>query len=237
MWEFPTGSPGQSLDVLWQAAKRAVRSCRLLQGYGILLTRTGDGTIISANVAQPPPPTAFLCSLNQTQASILPGLVNGEMPLLSNAYLDGTSQDGHTQVTAPTLDLGDSPALDPTGRGYIALQFTCDDKWALIPATLTVVQCAWYDSLDGTTYPDGGGGPATLGGVPGLPGRKVRYPLAMIRQRTNQQLVLTQNVTGSLNHKADPRGDDVARHFFWPTGPSGGAIAAPSSTSTSTSSG
>lgn len=229
---------------LWNAARAAVRASRIIEGDGIRIARGANGTTISSSVTSQNWPSPFRCSLNgSTQVSILPGLVNGEMPLLPpsqggtpTVYLDGTNQDGSTaQGGTPTLNFGAQPDLDPIGRGYLALQFTCDDKWALIPSTLTVVQCAYYDSLDGKTYPDGAGGPATLGGVPGLPGRMVRYPLAMMRKSSTGTISFFQNVTGGLNHRADPRGDDVARHFFWGVGPgaSPGPVSTPTTPSTS----
>ena len=117
MWDFPSGSPGQPIKELWEAAKRAVRSARLLQGAGILLTRTADGTIISTNATAPIWASAFLVTLNQDRATILPGLVNGQMPLLNNVYLDGTVSGSKSKTAAPTLDMWGTPAVDNEGRG------------------------------------------------------------------------------------------------------------------------
>jgi len=83
---------------------------------------------------------------------------------------------------------------------------------------MEMVQAAYFDSENGDDPPSGNGGPSAIGGIPGISGRRVRYPLAMLRQRSTGQLDLFQIVFFNIVHRAQPRDSatDLARHFFWP---------------------
>ncbi|HEY3898919.1 MAG TPA: hypothetical protein VGM54_09920 [Chthoniobacter sp.] len=213
MWNFPEAHPGDDITAeIWDTARAAVMAMRLLQGEGIRLKWSANGVTISASPDLVTFQNPFKCSLkSQGKAAILTGLINGQEPLINGVYLSGPNRDGNQM---PVLDFGD-PLLGNNGAGYIATQFQCDNNWVLIPKSLTIVQVPYYDSLNGTPPPNEGGA-ATSGGIPGLPGRMVRCPLAMLRKLSSGQVILFQIPYFNLAHKADPRGNDQARHFFWP---------------------
>jgi hypothetical protein len=98
----------------------------------------------------------------------------------------------------------------------VAIEITCGKKWEIV--TMELVQVAYFDSENGEDPPPGSGGPSAVGGIPGISGRRVRYPLAMLRQRKTGQVDLFQIVYSNLTHRAKPKDDatDIARHFFWP---------------------
>ena len=212
MNDLPFVRRGQPITAdLWNRLVAVVRAVRLLPGDGARLRSTPDGTIIGFDAAPAPWAHPFQVSLiGRSAAQIGPGLVNAIEPKIDGAPLSGT--DGKPP---PKLEFG-KLKLDKDGRGYVAIEITCDGKWKL--KTMEMVQVAYFDSENGEDQPPGSGGPSAIGGIPGISGRRVRYPLAMLRQRTSGQLDLFQIVFFNIVHRAQPRNatNDVARHFFWP---------------------
>lgn len=210
--EWPEVRPGQPITAeLWNLARAAHRASLLRSGPGIRLRQTPNGTIITGVSGGPAWDHPFKVSLIDSRAKITPGTVNGIEPRIDDVPLSGTDDDPPPELTWSKLK------LDTEQRGYIALELTCDEKWKIIPELLTVVQVASFDSDDSGAPPAGSGGPASAGGVPGLLGRRARYPLAMLRQRKSGRVDVFQIVHFALQHRAQPRNEtaQIARHFFW----------------------
>ena len=195
---------------LWNAARAANRANRLRAGPGILLRWTPDGTIISASLTDATFSHPFQVSVTGNAATILPGTVNTSPVLIDDAKLDDDP--------APVLKWSELDT-DSDGRGYIAVEFACDEKWKIKPETLKVTQVADWTTESGK--PDEKNADASMisvpaGGVPGLSGRRTRWPLAMLRRRTSGRIDVYQITMAPLQHRAHPRADtDTARHFFW----------------------
>ena len=214
MPEFPIVARGQPItEALWNAAQAAVHAGRLRAGSGIRLHEMPDFTLISAIGGGTGGGTghAFKVSLTEHGASITPGTVNGIEPVIGGVLLSGDEAGENI----PELRWK-KPALDAKRRGYIALEAICDREWKIVQGDLTVVQVAYYDSLDGKAPPDGSGGIAAAGGIPGLPGRRVRYPIARLIQRKSGELEVFQIVKFDVTHRVQARTADIARHFFSP---------------------
>ena len=189
----------------------AVRAVRLLPGEGARLRSTPDGTIVGFDAPSSPWSHPFQVSLiGKSAAQIRPGLINAMEPKIG-----GVSLSGADDKPAPTLEFG-KLKLGADNRGYVAVEITCDGKWKI--KTMEMVQVAYFDSENGEDPPPGSGESSAIGGIPGISGRRVRYPLAMLRQRSTGQLDLFQIVYFNVVHRAQPRNNaaDVARHFFWP---------------------
>ena len=212
MNDLPFVRRGQPITAdLWNRLVVAVRAVRLLPGDGARLFSTPDGTIVGFNAPSAPWSHPFQVSLiGQSAAEIRPGLINSVEPKIDDVPLSGTDSE-----PPPKLQFG-KLRLDADNRGYIAVEITCGDKWEI--KTMEMVQVAYFDSENGEDPPPGSGGPSAIGGIPGISGRRVRYPLAMLRQRSTGQLDLFQIVFFNIVHRAQPRDSatDLARHFFWP---------------------
>lgn len=205
--QWPEVRPGQEITTaLWDKAKAANRANRWRPGDGIRFTQTSDGIVVSAEIPKARFDHPFRVTLSgASSATILPGSVNGRIPLIDGIALDADP--------APVL-VRDELWLDADGRGYIALDFQCDADWKLDPATLEIVQVADWLTEDGSPADD----PNALafsGAVPGLSERRVRWPLAMLRDRTSWVDIYQLTMAG-IQHKAVPSADGTtARHFFW----------------------
>ena len=212
MNDLPFVRRGQPITAdLWNRLVAAVRAVRLLPGDGARLRSMPDGTIVGFDAASSPWAHPFQVSLiGQSAAEIRTGLLNAIEPKIAGVPLSGTDDK-----PPPKLEFG-KLKLDTDNRGYIAVEITCGKKWEI--TTMEMVQVAYFDSESGEEPPEGSGGPSSIGGIPGISGRRVRYPLAMLRQRSTGQLDLFQIVFFNIVHRAQPRNDadDVARHFFWP---------------------
>ena len=212
MNDLPFVRRGQPITAdLWNRLVAAVRAVRLLPGDGARLRSMPDGTIVGFDAAPAPWAHPFQVSLiGQSAAEIRTGLLNAIEPKIAGVPLSGTDDK-----PPPKLEFG-KLKLDTDNRGYIAVEITCGKKWEI--TTMEMVQVAYFDSESGEEPPEGSGGPSSIGGIPGISGRRVRYPLAMLRQRSTGQLDLFQIVFFNIVHRAQPRDDaaDVARHFFWP---------------------
>ena len=128
-------------------------------------------------------------SLSGTSATIGRGLVDGIEPKIGDVPIGG--EEGEPQ---PKLDIR-KPKFDDEGRGWIALEVTCEkEKWMVEEATIVQV-----DELKSK---------APLKGL---------HPLAMLRDAGNGTMTLFQIEYFNLQHRADVReGGNSARHFFWP---------------------
>jgi hypothetical protein len=210
--EWPEVRSGQPITAeLWNRARAAHRASLLRSGPGVRLRQTPNGTIITGATSGPDWDHPFKVSLIESRAKITPGTVNGIEPRIDDVPLSGTEGDPPPELTWSRLK------VDDEGRGYIALELTCDEKWKIIPELLTIVQVASFDSEDGEAPPEDSGGPASAGGIAGLKGRRARYPLAMLRQRASGRVDVFQIVHFALQHRAKPRNEaaQIARHFFW----------------------
>jgi hypothetical protein len=208
MREPPIVKRGQPITAaLWNQFAAAVRACRIISGDGVRLRETPDGTIISfdgggAEFAHP-----FQVALIGTEAaSIRPGTVNRVEAKIKDVPLAG--KDGEAP---PLLKFG-KPKLDDEGRGYICVEVTCREKdWSV--EKVEVVQVADPNTDDG----EAGEGHSGSTGSVALPGRRTRYPLAMLRERDDGKLDLYQITFFDLQHRA-ALGEDrktATRHFFW----------------------
>lgn len=209
--EWPEAKAGMPVSAaMWNKARAAVRALKVIAGHGVRVRPTPNGTVVSADIAPPPWVHPFKVSVSGNQATIVPGFVNTE-----EARIDGVPLSGTEKLPPPVLKWAQTK-WDKEGRGYIALELTCDEDWILVKDKVEVVQVAYYDSEDGTAPPKGAGGNALAGGVPGLPGKRARFPLAMLRRRSSGRIDVFQIVQGDLNHRADPRdkASEIARHFF-----------------------
>lgn len=210
MIEFPAARAGQELSAaMWEAARAAVRASRVRGGSGIRVKETADGSIISAAEGPATWNHPFRVELLGSRARITPGTVNGIEPRIDGVPLSGTDEDPPPVLAWEKLKLGDD------GRGYVAIELECDAHWKIAPERLTVVQVAEFDTEDGEPFEDQS--PALAGGVPGLPGRRARYPLALLIKRASGAVDAVQIVHFALQHRAAPRTADatIARHFFW----------------------
>ena len=111
----------------------------------------------------------------------------------------------------PVLKFG-QPMLDDEGRGYICVEVTCREKdWSV--EKVEVVQVADPNTDDG----EQGEGTGGSGGAVALPGRRARYPLAMLRERKDGKLDLYQITFFDLQHRPALGTDrkTATRHFFW----------------------
>ena len=212
MNDLPFVRRGQPITAeLWNRLVAAVRSVRLLPGDGARLRSTPAGTIVGFSASPASWSHPFLVSLTgESTADIQPGLVNAIEPTIGGIALSGTDRKPQ-----PKLEFG-KLKLDGDGRGYVAVEITCGKKWEIL--TMEMVQVAYFDSENGEDPPLGSGGPSAIGGIPGILGRRVRYPLAMLRKRRTGQVALFQIVFTNLTHRAQPTDatSDIARHFFWP---------------------
>ena len=212
MTELPFVRRGQPITAeLWNKLVAAVRSVRLLPGDGARLRSTPDGTLVGFDAGSSSWAHPFQVTLvGQTAAQISSGLVNAIEPQIGDVPLSGTN----TQPP-PRLEFG-KPKLNANNCGYIAIEITCDDKWAI--TIMEMVQVAYFDSESGEEPPEGSGGASATGGIPGISGRRVRYPVAMLLQRKSGQLDVVQIVFFNIAHRAQPLDSqtDTARHFFWP---------------------
>lgn len=211
MNDLPLVRKGQPITAeLWNRLVAAVRATRLLPGVGARLRSMPHGTIIGFDAAPVSWAHPFQVSLvGNTAAQIRPGRVNMIEPKIDGVALSGTEDE-----PSPKLEFG-KLQLDKEDRGYIAIEITCGPKWEI--KTAEMVQVAYFDSETGEEPPPGSGGPSSIGGIPGLTKRRVRYPIAMLRLRKSGRLDLFQIVFFNVAYRAKPRDDktDIARHFFW----------------------
>ena len=179
--------PGQRLTAtLWNSLAAACRQARIISGDGIRLRQTPDGTLISSSTWKPwnhP----FKVSLSGTSATIECGLIDGIEPTIKDVRISG--EEGKAQ---PKLEFK-SPKFDKDGRGWIAVEVTCEkEKWNV--ASTTMVQVGDLKSDDPL---------------------KAVYPIAMLR-RTADSISLFQITFFNLQHRAEAKeGGAAARHFFW----------------------
>jgi hypothetical protein len=198
-------APGKPIRAAAYQGMRAIgRALRLIAGPGISIFSTPDGTTVSVNGGAGAWIHSFKVSLLRSGANIRPGTINGVPAAVGGVPLDDPAP--------PRLEWSE-PKLNADGRGWIAAEVTCDKDWAVV--AVEIVQVADLDSIDGNAPMPGAGGPSTIGGSPGLPGRKARHPLAMLVQRESGLIVCFQITHFPLQHRAQARGGAVARHFFW----------------------
>jgi len=212
MTELPFVRRGQPITAeLWNKLVAAVRSVRLLPGDGARLRSTPNGTLVGFDAPSAPWAHPFQVTLiGQSAAQISSGLVDAIEPKIDDVPLSGTDDQ-----PPPRLEFG-KLKLDANNRGYVAIEITCDEKWKI--TKMEIVQVAYFDSESGEEPPEGSGGVSAIGGIPGISGRRVRYPVAMLRLRKSGLLEVFQIVFFNLAHRAQPRDDrsQIARHFFWP---------------------
>lgn len=184
--------PGERITAaLWNKLVAAARSCRILAGDGIRLRQTPDGTLLSCSVWQPWS-HPFKVSVSGTSATISRGLVNGIEPKIKDVPIGGDEAGGKAQ---PKLEFKE-PKLDKDGRGWIAIEVTCEKEKQWAVASATVVQVSELKADEPT---------------------KARHPIAMLRKTKSGSLLHFQIEFFNLQHKADVRKDGAsARHFFWP---------------------
>ena len=204
--QWPEARPGQEITAdLWSLARAANRANRWRPGDGMLFTETSDGIVVSAKRRALLWNHPFRVTVSGGSATVLVGTINTLVPLIDETPLD--------EDPAPVLRW-DELWTDEDGRGYIALDFQCDENWKIIPETLEVLQVADWLTEDGGPSDD----PSAMaysGSVPGLSDRRARWPLAMLRDRGGR-VDLYQITMAGIQHKAVPSFDGKrAQHFFW----------------------
>jgi hypothetical protein len=195
---------------VWDGMVDAVAALTLFAGPGIELNRVpGTGTIISRTRRAGWVHPWQVALSGEKGARIRPGLINGVMPTIDDEPMDGGKTGRRPQMKWQKL------LLDITGLGYVAVEITCDKAWAVESAKC--VQVATLDTENGQPREKDAPPGYSAGGIPGLPGRRARYPLAMIRKRKSGKLALFQIPYFNLQHRAAVRDakKDIARHFFW----------------------
>lgn len=208
----PYKSGDKITAVMLNELRAAVRAVTPVSGPRVRLTWTPAGVIISAEPGGELFSHPFRVALLQAgKATISPGLLNGIEPVIKGIPLSG---DG---TKKPTLDWK-QPKLGKDRTGYIALECELDKEWKVQPKKVQVVQVAYFDSENGETPPPNSGGPSSAGGIPGLKGRRFRYPLARLIERRDGRLEVLQIAYWNLQHRADVRSreSDIGRHFLWP---------------------
>jgi len=215
MNEWPEARAGQTLTPeMWNAARAANGRNQLIAGKGIRLKPGPLGTVIAVNdngIASFASPFR-VALLGSTSATIAPGFVNLIEPVIDGVHLSGEDAKG---TPPPTLKW-DKLALDSDGRGFIALEVTLDVNWKVADGAALIVQVAAVDTADGVPAKTKS---IAANGVPIFTGRKCRYPLAMIRQRSTGALDCFQIVYGDLTLGVKPA-DSAAttttgRAFFY----------------------
>ncbi len=175
--------------ILWNKLVAAVRSCRVLAGEGIRLRITPNGTIVSCSTWKPwnhP----FKVSMGPESATVERGLIDGIEPTIDGVPIGGDADKNKPQ---PKLKIK-PPKTGKDGRGWIAVEITCDTEkqWAVKSAE--IVQVAELLVSDKA---------------------KARHPIAMLRRGKTGDLSHFQIEFFNLQHRADVQ-DASARHFFWP---------------------
>jgi hypothetical protein len=197
---------------LWERFRTWVRSERLVAGPGIKIKETADGRIITAaRSAGSVWAHDFKVTLNAAGLAVIaPGTFN-----LVEPQIDGVPLSGDDDNPPPTLQCS-LDQLDDDGRGYIAAEIQCNATWGIDQDAIEIKQVAYFDSETGEDPPPGSGGPTSIGGIPGLKGRRVRYPLARLVLR-NGSMQAVQIPYFSLAHRVSSlaAAPDAARHFFW----------------------
>ena len=181
--------PGERLTAaLWNKLVTAVRACRILPGDGITLRQTPDGTLLSCTLWKTwnhP----FKVSFAGTSATINLGLVDGLEPKIKDVPISGIEDKG---IAQPKLEFK-VPKVDKDGRGWIAIEVTCDEKeWKTKSAEMVQVDNLKSDNA-----------------------LKARHPIAMLRQKKNGEMSCFQVEYFNLQHRADGTTGKPARHFFW----------------------
>lgn len=210
MWDPLSVRVGQPITArLWDGLVARVRAARLLEGPGIRLQHTPDGTIISAKGSDAGRYVhPFQVSIAGDRLMIRAGLVNGIEPRIKGIPLSGDAKNPQ-----PSLDFK-RPKLDQDGRGYAALELGCGADWQIPNLGAEIVQVAAWDTETGEPgIPTESRGAA---GIPGLSGRRVRYPIALLRRNKAGAIDVFQIVHFNVSHSAKPRDtkSDIARHFF-----------------------
>jgi hypothetical protein len=201
------------LAVTWNAMVKAVQRLRLISGPGVRLTETTQGTVISFDSKNAIFLHPFRCTMTDTEVRIRPGTVNTIRTQIGDKFLDDQEP--------PALELEDELVLDGDGKGWIALLVTLSKKdWAV--EKVEVVQVADLASEDGKsafvqgTEDPGITGPPPLGGIPGIKDRKVRFPIALIREYEDGSRKIFQTAHFNLQHRVKAvANSDTARHFFY----------------------
>lgn len=203
---------GQVISIgIWNLLMLFLRGCRLIAGRGVRLDTTPDGTTITFDPgASSRWQHSFRCALQSDYSAVEVGmgLVNGLVPTIADVPLDA--------VETNTLPLA-QPRLGNDGRGWIAVECVLGDKWEVLSAS--IVHVANLDTDTGEPPPEGVAG-FHSGGTLTLPGRRARWPLALLRRRDDGRLVLFQITHFDLMHRAaiakraDGTPGESGRHFF-----------------------
>lgn len=214
--DFLTVRKGDPITAeIWNRMQRAGdRSSVLLGGENTRISRMPHGTLINAKhvgVFVHP----FRVTVSGLSAIVLPGLVNGEVPTMRLAT-------GSSGVNVP-LDNRPPPVMklsralfDQIGQGWIALELKVEEKFFKIEKA-EVIQCANITQANNNVINN----PFFYFGLPGLPGGRVRYPIARLFLRGGG-IECFQVAMFNMNHKTKPPAPAgtgntmLPRHFFWP---------------------
>lgn len=199
----------------WNLAGRAIRALQLVSGIGVRLRETPNGTFVNFDGSKAIFINPFKVTLSGTNVKVRWGQINGVNGKIGKKELKPVYED----EPEPELELRQFN-LNDDGRGWVAAEVTCSEKdWSV--KSWEIVQVADLDTPDGKV---GKNGPTqgSAGGVPNLPGRKCRQPLAMLIKQRSGQVVVRQITFFHLTHRRrantqNPKAD-VGTHFFFPRG-------------------
>ena len=194
---------------------------RLRAGPGIRIR----GTVISAPNQRSYFIHPWLTSINGSQASVSPGLLNlieptikdknsGDVPISGKKKDDG-SLDGEI----PKLEIADS-FFDSKGRSYICVEPTFDDKWMLKSAKIVqVADLLSEDGLPSKSDEKKNENHIAAAQYPSLKNRRSRYPLARLT-KSGERVQVDSITYFNLQVIAAPKGglatSEKARFYFFP---------------------
>ena len=192
-WSKLEARPGDEIRPAWEEMKRAVKALRLLQGRGIQLMDTPQGTAVSAangagNFAHP-----FAAALSGSTMTFSKGLLNGLEPVIGGTPVSGNPDDG---TPAPALTLDPAQMDGATLQSWACVEVSPKADGTLDPAVPPVVV---HRSTPTSTNP-------ALG----------RHPLALILWQAGRPSRVFEVTYFNLRYvRTTPgAGRGLAQHFF-----------------------
>lgn len=189
----------------WNALVNLVKAARIIKSRDVLPFETPGGTIINlrklGDYTHP-----WQVTEGAGEVTVAPGTINGMDPFV------GFSRDKLSALPPTPLPI-DSGGFDGDGKGWVAIEVQYDEVYAAITeARIVHVANLGRDSQETAVNP------RFYIGIPGLEGRRARYPLARVLKR-GENFEVRQIAYFNLQTKPRHVGDFtkvIPRHFFWP---------------------
>lgn len=174
----------------WNNLLDWAKQFRLFAGRGVRLTRTPNGTFIVAEQQSTPWDHPFKVTVSATEATVLLGTLNNQVPMISGKRLD--------EEVAPQLKLAGGPNRDR--RSWVCLDLRVDVKTGAIdpddPKSVVLTHAREPESSE-------------FG----------RHPLAMILWDVDRSTIrrVHQITHFNLQHRfIKAQAGKPSRHLFWP---------------------